>query len=302
MQNTLLCAAASESYTFIRKPRCSLVNRLLNHIVILNCLKCFLDLKVTIGLIFKSSVTHQTGKKGRKHRQHLIISLCVRPYCMCSSKQFLSFRGQISSLSSELWPCSNSFTINISNLSLRLLWMTIKLLLLLQSEASPSGGGGGGIQISPINQICCERVNRSVAARCGKGKDLMKGLRGEAENGGRSPSPVLFGCEAATVAAFESHAWVNPARYTEKVNRWSIREAYITLLTSTSVLFSESNFYKAVFTPFWYRISIINAFATETLSSSIWHPLNATYYLQQRPRGGFQGSGGPSSSGCGCCS
>lgn len=37
-------------------------------------------------------------------------------------------------------------------------------------------------------------------------KDLMKGLRGEVENGGRSPSSVLFGCVAATVAACESHA------------------------------------------------------------------------------------------------
>lgn len=40
-----------------------------------------------------------------------------------------------------------------------------------------------------------------------EGKDLMKGLRGEAENGARSPLfSVLFGCAAATVAAFESHA------------------------------------------------------------------------------------------------
>lgn len=39
-----------------------------------------------------------------------------------------------------------------------------------------------------------------------EGKAPMKGLRGEAENGGRSPSSVLFGYVAATVAAFESHA------------------------------------------------------------------------------------------------
>lgn len=39
-----------------------------------------------------------------------------------------------------------------------------------------------------------------------EGKDLMKGLRGEAENWGRTPSSVLFGCVAATVAAFELHA------------------------------------------------------------------------------------------------
>lgn len=41
------------------------------------------------------------------------------------------------------------------------------------------------------------------------------------------------------------------ARYKEKVNRWSIREGYITLLTSTSVLFSESNFYKVFFLRFF---------------------------------------------------
>lgn len=38
-----------------------------------------------------------------------------------------------------------------------------------------------------------------------EGKDLMKGLKGEAENGGRPPSSALFGCVAVT-AAFESHA------------------------------------------------------------------------------------------------
>lgn len=47
-----------------------------------------------------------------------------------------------------------------------------------------------GAAAGQINQICSGGVNPSVVARSGKERVLMEGLRGEAENGGRSPSSV----------------------------------------------------------------------------------------------------------------
>lgn len=54
--------------------------------------------------------------------------------------------------------------------------------------------------MSPINQTCSGGVNPSVVSRSGKERVLMEGLRGEAENGGRSPSSVpawLRGCDCS---------------------------------------------------------------------------------------------------------
>lgn len=206
-----MCAALRDCfrvYSFIRKPRCSLVNRLLNHIFVLNCLRCFPDLKVPTGLIFKFSVTHQTGKKRTKTLAAPEVDLfhialkCFYASEARSAHSALTFAPGLihSGLIFTIWVCRYCKRPSSSRccFSQRLRWGRVEVL------------GCWTVEPHKSNLFWTGEPERGGEVR--EGKDLMKGLRGEAENGGRSPSSVLFGCVAATVAAFESHAWLNPAR------------------------------------------------------------------------------------------